>query len=165
MKLWIGTSGYSYPEWKGSFYPAISPPRRCSGSTRRASPRWRSTRLPRRHLDALVRAGWRRLREVPLHACALSTPSRDIKRLKDCADPLAFFLGRADSSGPTAPRCCPSCRRSPRRTCRCSRNLTLLPREQRATFELRHAVARIDEVSTRRWRTRAPRCASPTARS
>ena len=22
MRLWIGTSGYSYPEWKGPFYPA-----------------------------------------------------------------------------------------------------------------------------------------------
>ena len=21
MAFWIGTSGYSYPEWKGSFYP------------------------------------------------------------------------------------------------------------------------------------------------
>src|SRR5207253_4304076 len=23
--IWIGTSGYSYPEWKGSFYPADLP--------------------------------------------------------------------------------------------------------------------------------------------
>lgn len=22
MKVWVGTSGYNYPEWKGSFYPA-----------------------------------------------------------------------------------------------------------------------------------------------
>ncbi len=22
MELWVGTSGYSYKEWKGSFYPA-----------------------------------------------------------------------------------------------------------------------------------------------
>ena len=20
--IWVGTSGYNYPEWKGSFYPA-----------------------------------------------------------------------------------------------------------------------------------------------
>src|SRR5213595_1586427 len=25
MALWIGTSGYNYPEWKGSFYPADLP--------------------------------------------------------------------------------------------------------------------------------------------
>lgn len=25
MGIWIGTSGYSYPEWKGSFYPATIP--------------------------------------------------------------------------------------------------------------------------------------------
>jgi uncharacterized protein YecE (DUF72 family) len=23
--IWIGTSGYNYPEWKGSFYPATLP--------------------------------------------------------------------------------------------------------------------------------------------
>src|SRR5438552_18760905 len=21
MRMWVGTSGYNYPEWKGSFYP------------------------------------------------------------------------------------------------------------------------------------------------
>jgi uncharacterized protein YecE (DUF72 family) len=25
MKLWIGTSGFQYPEWKGTFYPEIMP--------------------------------------------------------------------------------------------------------------------------------------------
>ena len=25
MKIWIGTSGFSYPEWKGSFYPEKIP--------------------------------------------------------------------------------------------------------------------------------------------
>ena len=23
--IWIGTSGYNYPEWKGNFYPADLP--------------------------------------------------------------------------------------------------------------------------------------------
>ena len=22
MRAWVGTSGYNYPEWKGTFYPA-----------------------------------------------------------------------------------------------------------------------------------------------
>lgn len=22
MQLWLGTSGFQYPEWKGAFYPA-----------------------------------------------------------------------------------------------------------------------------------------------
>ena len=26
MALWVGTSGYNYPEWKGSFYPEKMPP-------------------------------------------------------------------------------------------------------------------------------------------
>ncbi|MXX78078.1 MAG: DUF72 domain-containing protein, partial [Gemmatimonadales bacterium] len=25
MQVWIGTSGYSYPAWKGSFYPEDLP--------------------------------------------------------------------------------------------------------------------------------------------
>ena len=25
MRLWVGTSGYNYPEWKGSFYPQKMP--------------------------------------------------------------------------------------------------------------------------------------------
>ena len=25
MRIWVGTSGYNYPEWKGSFYPAKFP--------------------------------------------------------------------------------------------------------------------------------------------
>lgn len=25
MKFWIGTSGFQYPEWKGSFYPEKMP--------------------------------------------------------------------------------------------------------------------------------------------
>ena len=25
MSIWVGTSGYNYPEWKGSFYPETLP--------------------------------------------------------------------------------------------------------------------------------------------
>ena len=25
MRTWVGTSGYNYPEWKGSFYPQKLP--------------------------------------------------------------------------------------------------------------------------------------------
>src|ERR1044072_3097082 len=25
MAIWVGTSGYNYPEWKGSFYPETMP--------------------------------------------------------------------------------------------------------------------------------------------
>lgn len=28
MKVWIGTSGYSYPDWVGSFYPPGTRPNR-----------------------------------------------------------------------------------------------------------------------------------------
>ena len=31
MNFYVGTSGYSYPEWKGSFYPAKFPPKQMLG--------------------------------------------------------------------------------------------------------------------------------------
>src|SRR5262249_57145018 len=31
MNVYVGTSGYSYPEWKGSFYPAKMPAREMLG--------------------------------------------------------------------------------------------------------------------------------------
>lgn len=31
MNFYVGTSGYSYPEWKGSFYPAKTPPKAMLG--------------------------------------------------------------------------------------------------------------------------------------
>src|SRR5436309_775391 len=31
MNFYVGTSGYSYPEWKGSFYPAKVPARQMLG--------------------------------------------------------------------------------------------------------------------------------------
>jgi len=43
MEIYVGTSGYSYKEWKGKFYPENSPPGKCSASIRGVSPPWRST--------------------------------------------------------------------------------------------------------------------------
>ena len=31
MNFYVGTSGYSYPEWKGSFYPATMPAKQMLG--------------------------------------------------------------------------------------------------------------------------------------
>jgi uncharacterized protein YecE (DUF72 family) len=31
MNFFVGTSGYSYPEWKGTFYPAKMPPKQMLG--------------------------------------------------------------------------------------------------------------------------------------
>jgi len=28
--MWVGTSGYNYPEWKGNFYPQKLRQRRCA---------------------------------------------------------------------------------------------------------------------------------------
>lgn len=148
MKLWIGTSGYSYPEWKGSFYPADLATKKMFGfySTRFPTVEINATfyRMP---TDALV-LGW--VAQAPeKFRFTLKAPKTitHIKRLKDCADTLAFFLGRADKLGahraallfqlpPFTKKDVPLLKEF----------LTLLPREQRATFEFRHASWHDDEV-------------------
>ena len=41
--VFVGTSGYNYPEWRGTFYPRSSAPTRCSPTMPSASRRSRST--------------------------------------------------------------------------------------------------------------------------
>ena len=45
VKLWVGTSGYSYKAWLGNFYPSVSRQRRCCGFTPRVWLPSRSTTL------------------------------------------------------------------------------------------------------------------------
>lgn len=100
MKLWIGTSGYSYPEWKGSFYPADIKAANMLGhyATRLSSVEVHSTfyRMP---TDEMI-AGW--IKGAPegfrltLKAPKVLTHTR---RLKDSEQPLGVFLEQAEKLG------------------------------------------------------------------
>ena len=100
MKLWIGTSGYSYPEWKGSFYPPDLSTKKMFGfySERFPTVEINATfyRMP---TDKLV-DGW--VQGAPASfRFTFKAPKviTHIKRMKDCEDPLSFFLARADRLG------------------------------------------------------------------
>ena len=95
--IWIGTSGYNYPEWKGSFYPAdLSQRRRCCRTTPRGFRRSRSTTRstgcrPRSSSPAGPR---RRRRRYKLTLKAPRRITHD-SRLKNCGDLVQGFCAVA----------------------------------------------------------------------
>jgi uncharacterized protein YecE (DUF72 family) len=100
MELLAGTSGFSFAEWKGSFYPADLP----AG----AMLRWFGERLPTVEINnsfyrmpkADVLAGW--IEQVPPgFRFTLKAPQRitHFKRLKEVGDDTAYFLSVAAALG------------------------------------------------------------------
>lgn len=101
MAIWIGTSGYNYPEWRGSFYP----------------PKLATTKMLAFYAERLatveinytfyrapspsILAGWSR--QTPaVFKFALKAPKRITHdaRLRDCGEPLRRFLSTAETLGP-----------------------------------------------------------------
>jgi uncharacterized protein YecE (DUF72 family) len=101
MAIWVGTSGYNYPEWRGSFYPEKFP-------TAKMLPFY-AERLTTveinytfyRSPNPSILAGWSR--QTPPHfRFTLKAPKRithDAK-LRDCAESLQYFLETAATLGP-----------------------------------------------------------------
>ena len=109
MKLWVGTSGYNYPEWKGSFYPLKMPAARMLAyyAERFSTVEINYTfyRVP----NAKILAGWDQ-GTPPGFRLTLKAPKRitHIAKLKDCAVLLAYFVKTAATLGPQARRACSS---------------------------------------------------------
>src|SRR5262249_47264987 len=94
MRIHAGTSGFSYDEWKGSFYPADLPAkeRLAFYSTRLNTVEINNTfyRTPK---ESVV-AGWRAQVSGDFRfVIKASQRLTHHKRLKDCAEDLAFALG------------------------------------------------------------------------
>ena len=136
----IGTSGYSYAAWKGSFYPPDLP---ASEMLRFYAGRFGTVeinntfyRMPR----ASVLSAW--CEQVPdgfVFALKASQQITHRKRLKETAEPLRFFLETAttlgDRLGPVLFQLPPNFKKDlPRLT----DFLALLPPARRAAFEFRH---------------------------
>ena len=101
MNVWVGTSGYNYPGWKGSFYPETLPAAKM---------------LPyyaeRFHTVEINYTFYRAPNEKILNGWSAATPERfkltlkapkritHDRRLKDCADPVRQFLETAAVLGP-----------------------------------------------------------------
>jgi uncharacterized protein YecE (DUF72 family) len=101
MAIWVGTSGYQYPEWKGSFYPEKLPAARMLPyyAERLATVEINYTfyRTPNKQ----ILQGWDHATPERFRL-TLKAPQRitHIARLRDCADRLHFFLETAATLGP-----------------------------------------------------------------
>jgi uncharacterized protein YecE (DUF72 family) len=99
--IWIGTSGYNYPEWKGSFYPAGLPASKMLGYYSARFPtveiNYTFYRLP---TEKLVQ-GWAAATPSP-YKLTLKAPRRIThdRRLKECGDLLKAFCHAAGALGP-----------------------------------------------------------------
>lgn len=101
VHLYVGTSGYNFPEWKGSFYP----PKLASAKWLEYYAQHLGTveinytfhRMP----NAKVVAGWHAATPAEF-IFVLKAPQRitHIARLKNIDDPLRFFLETARRLGP-----------------------------------------------------------------
>ena len=101
MRFLVGTSGYNYPEWKGSFYPEkFSASKMLPYYAERLTTveiNYTFYRVP----NAKILGGWDR--ETPAgFRLTLKAPKRitHIAKLRDCADLLKYFLETAATLGP-----------------------------------------------------------------
>ena len=101
MNVHVGTSGYNFPEWKGTFYPAKFPESQMLEyyAQRLATVEVNYTfyRMP----SAKTVTGWDAVTPAGF-TFVLKAPQRitHIARLKDIDDPLRFFLDIARMLGP-----------------------------------------------------------------
>ncbi len=140
MNFYVGTSGYSYKEWKGSFYPPKLPAKQMlpfyGEHFRTVESNYTFKRLP----TASVVAAW--LSAVPADfQFALKAPEliTHRKRLKNVGDALTKFLDVAGKFkkclGPLLFQLPPNFKKDAPRL---RAFLKLLPRRRRVAFEFRH---------------------------
>jgi uncharacterized protein YecE (DUF72 family) len=162
MNVYVGTSGYSYKEWKGKFYPADLPATKMLhyyGEHFRAveiNGTFRSMPKPE------VLQAW--AAEVPAgFKFALKAPQRitHIRRLNDVAEPLADLI---ELAGELGKRLAPFLFQLPpnfkKNLPRLQEFLALLPPKCRATFEFRHPSWFEDDVFDALRARRAALCIS-----
>jgi uncharacterized protein YecE (DUF72 family) len=101
QRFWIGTSGYNYPEWRGSFYPEKMPPAKMLPFYAAAFSTVEINYTFYRTPNEKILAGWSR--ETPDgFRLTLKAPKRitHLAKLKDCADLLQYFLRTSATLGP-----------------------------------------------------------------
>jgi uncharacterized protein YecE (DUF72 family) len=148
MLVHVGTSGYNYPEWRGTFYPSDLSTKAMFGfySERFHAVEINYTfyRLP----TTKTTEGWRA--QAPQAFTYVLKASRRIthdKRLKDSAETLQLFCDAArvlgPHLGPLLFQLPPTFKVD---VARLDEFLALFPRDMRAAFEFRHDSWLIDEV-------------------
>ena len=140
MNLYVGTSGYSYKEWKGTFYPEDLPEKQM---LRFYGERFRSVEINNtfyRMPKASVLEAW--AQEVPADfSFVLKAPQRitHMQRLKDAGDSVSYFLDVAgvlkERLGPLLFQLPPNMKKD---ASRLREFLALLPTNRRVAMEFRH---------------------------
>lgn len=163
-RTFVGTSGYSYKEWKGAFYPADLPASEMLPfyAERFATVEINNTfyRMPKPAM--LEKWGL----QVPPHFTFVLKASQritHIKRLKDAADEVSYFFKTAsllgDRLGPVLFQLPPFLRKD---LPRLSEFLSLLPESSPAAFEFRHQSWYDDSVYAELKARGAALCVSDT---
>ena len=152
MQLLVGTSGFSYPEWKGNFYPAGLPDAEmlASYAARLGTVEINNTfyRMPQ---PALLEGWSKKVQGVERFAFALKAPRSitHIARLKDAGDAVAHFWKVARTLdarlGPILFQLPPFLRKDAGVL---REFLQRLPEGLTAAFEFRHATWFDDEITT-----------------
>ena len=146
--IWVGTSGYNYPEWKGTFYPATLRPAAMLGYyAERFSTVEINYSFYRMPTPAMVRA-WA-LATPAAFVVTLKAPRRIThdRRLHDVGDPVALYLEAAAAlgakRGPLFFQLPPTFKKQ---TERLRDLLALIPHGTRCAFEFRHPSWFADDV-------------------
>ena len=144
----VGTSGYNYPEWRGSFYPAGLP---AAAMLPFYAERLRTVEINatfyRMPTEKTV-AGWAET-TPPGFVFTLKAPQRitHMRRLRDVDEPVRFFCDVArhlgDKLGPLFFQLPPNFKKD---TDRLRDVLVQVPRGLRCAFEFRHASWFADDV-------------------
>ena len=148
MQIHVGTSGYSYREWKGSFYPEDL---KNADMLRFCAERFSSVEINNtfyRMPKATMLEGW--AEQVPPAFLFVLKASQQIthrKRLKEAGEPLDYLLKTAsvlgERLGPVLFQLPPYFRKD---VARLRDFLALLPERHPAAFEFRHETWADDEV-------------------
>ncbi len=98
--IWIGTSGFQYPEWRGKFYPEKIPPKQMLSFY---SERFNTTEVNytfRRMPTAKILSNWA-AQTPPQFRFTLKAPQQitHIRQLRDCAAIVQHFAGVALTLG------------------------------------------------------------------
>jgi uncharacterized protein YecE (DUF72 family) len=140
MKVHVGTSGYNYPEWRGTFYPEDLPAKKMFAfyaerfSTVEINYTFYRVPTPK------TTEAWRAQAPAPFRY-VLKAPKRITheRRLVDCADTLAFFCasarGLGEHQGPLLFQLPPNLKCD---LARLEAFLALVPPEVQTAFEFRH---------------------------
>ena len=148
MKLHVGTSGYSYKEWKGNFYPGDLPAKEMLAYYSRRLPAVEINNTFYRLPQPAMVENWRD--QVPddfRFSIKATQRITHIKRLKNCADETKYLLDTAAlleaRLGVVLFQLPPNSKKDAERL---KDFLDLLPGDQRAAFEFRHESWFDDEV-------------------